>query len=106
MKKIALYCMTFCMFLIQNAYALSLSDAKNNGLVGELSNGYIAAIDKSPETEKLVDSINAKRKAKYRQISNGKNQPLHVIEKLAADKVFGKGSKGHYFKRDGKWVQK
>ena len=56
--------------LAGTAWADTLGSAKNNGLVGETSSGYLEAI-KTPDdaTRKLIKSINKKRKAEYKKIA-------------------------------------
>ena len=53
------------------SWALSLQEAKAQGLVGEQANGYLAAVksDASADVKALVDDINVKRKEKYQSIA-------------------------------------
>lgn len=107
MKKIITTTAIALFLSIGTAHALSLSAAKSQGLVGELPTGYLGVVDNSSsEAKALVEDINAKRKDKYREISAQNGQPLNVVEKLAAQKVFEKASKGEYLKQGGSWVQK
>lgn len=94
------------LFLSLHALAMSLSEAKNQGLVGEQENGYLGVVVASGEVKKMVASINAKRKLKYQQLASKNNITLGQVEKLAAQKTFSKTAAGHYLKKNGQWVKK
>lgn len=90
------------------AFALDFQSAKSQGLVGEAMTGYIAPVNAaSPEVNTLVLEVNAKRRLEYQRISGENGQPLSVVEKLAAGKIFDKLEKGAYYKAaNGSWAQK
>ncbi len=90
-----------------SAWAMSLQTAKQRGLVGETTTGYIAAIGPADaELNTLVNTINAKRKDAYMAISKENGQPLNVVEKLAAEKLYSRLRYGEYYlKPDGSWAQ-
>jgi uncharacterized protein YdbL (DUF1318 family) len=58
MKKLFLLCTLLFSF---SAFALELTDAKEQGLVGEQSNGLLGVIEVSQQAADLVKDINAKR---------------------------------------------
>ena len=97
----------FLVFTTSSAYAIDLGTAKNNGLVGETANGYIAAV-KSPsgDVNALIQSINGQRKAKYKQIAQKNGTSLNAVESLAGKKAIDKTQKGHYVLIGGKWKKK
>jgi len=70
--------------------ALSLADAKSQGLVAETGSGYITARSSTNEVRALVNSVNAKRKAHYQEISKRNGAPLGTVEKLAGEKLTGR----------------
>jgi uncharacterized protein YdbL (DUF1318 family) len=95
------------LFSTQLANALDLATAKEKGLVGEKSTGYIGAVKSNDEVNALVKEINAKRKEAYKQISNENGQPVDVVEALAAKKLYEKLKESEYYKSgDGDWKQK
>ena len=52
------------------AFANPLDDARQKGYVVEMPSGYIQATPKAPaDIDKLVEEINAKRKAVYEEIA-------------------------------------
>ena len=89
------------------AYALDLDTARDQGLVGEKLDGYVAVVKDGPGVPALVSQINAKRKAEYQKISAKNGEPVDVVAKLAAPKIIGNLKKGHYYQgSDGSWKQK
>ncbi|MBT8421308.1 MAG: YdbL family protein [Gammaproteobacteria bacterium] len=87
-------------------FALSLADAKSQGLVGETSSGYIDARGSKGAVQSLVTSVNAKRRARYKEISARNGTSLDAVEKLAAKKLIERVRKGEYYKKGGTWKQR
>jgi uncharacterized protein YdbL (DUF1318 family) len=105
------YKCTFLLFFIlttSSAHALNLDEAKSSGLVGEQTNGYLAAVTSqpSPEVLSLVNDINGKRKEAYQNIAKKNGTALAEVEKLAAEKAIEKTLPGHYLKINGQWMKK
>lgn len=95
------------MLLPQLAFALSIDDAKAQGLVGETPGGYLAAVKPSGDVNALVGSINNQRRAEYDRIAKQNGQPRSVIESLAAKKAYELTQPGHYVQgADGSWKRK
>ena len=61
------------LFVPLAAVALTLDEAREKGLVGEDSTGYIGAVSPNPtkEVQALVDDVNAKRRAAYEKVARG-----------------------------------
>ena len=99
---------TTCLLMIaQPAYSIDLQTAKNQGLVGETTSGYLAAVKSpSPEVSALIESINAKRKQKFKDIAARNNTSLEAVEQLAGKKAIEKSAPGSYVKVGGSWQQK
>ncbi len=86
------------------AWALDLQSARNQGLVGEMNDGYVKALQPNPDIQALVSDVNGKRQAEYRKISAANGQPIEVVAKLAAGQIvnnLGKGAK--YQNSAGQW---
>ena len=96
------------LMLAGTAHAISFQQAKSQGLVGEMPDGYIDIVQSgaSDDIKALVDDINQKRREEYQRISQENNQPVTVVEKLAAEKLIGRLGSGQYYKKSGKWVRK
>ena len=90
-----------------NAFALDFQQARNQGLVGEKPDGYVAVVSGGAEAQNIVAEVNQKRKAAYQDISKKNNQPLDVVGKLAAEKIITNLEPGEYYQNtSGKWVKK
>jgi len=90
------------------AHALELDQAKRDGLVGETMEGYLAAVADRPSAEvaRLVEEINARRRAEYRRIAEQNGIELAQVEALAAKKAIEKTDPGHWVRVDGAWRRK
>ncbi|MDN1904417.1 DUF1318 domain-containing protein [Escherichia coli] len=106
MKKIILFCALFCL-LCRSAMALTLVEARTQGRVGEIYNGYLVALVHDAETQILVREINEARKANYQQLAKQNNVSVDDIEKLAGQKLVTRAKSGEYVQGiNGKWLRK
>jgi hypothetical protein len=78
-----------------SAWALTLQEAKDQALVGELRNGYVGIAVNSADVSALVDEINQKRKAAYEQIADSNNLTLEQVEQRAGVKNLERTASGH-----------
>ena len=89
------------------AFALDLQSARVGGMVGEKLDGYIAAVQASPDVNALVNDVNVKRREEYARISKQNGQSVDVVAKLAAQQVIAKLPDGaSYQAADGSWKKK
>lgn len=89
------------------AFALDLSQARAQGLVGEKQDGYVAVVKPSPDVQAVVNDVNARRKAEYARISAQNGQPVSVVGKIAAEKIInGLPSGSLYQGAGGGWTSK
>ncbi len=80
-----------------SAQAISLEEAKQQGLVGERLDGYLGIVGaSSPDVVTLVKAINNARRSEYQRIAAQNGQNISVIEKLAAEKAYAKTGRGLY----------
>lgn len=105
-KKLNVITLLSAALLSFSAWAISLDDAKNQGLVGEDSSGYLGLVVQSAEAKAVVDEINAKRKAQYLKLAKKNNLSLAQVEALAAAKTIEKTQAGHFVEVNGEWVKK
>jgi uncharacterized protein YdbL (DUF1318 family) len=90
-----------------SAWAVTLDQAKQQGLVGEMSNGYLGVVVPSSEVKILVDDVNKKRKNIYINLARKNNITMQQITALAGEKSLSKTQPGHYIKRaSGEWTKK
>lgn len=90
------------------AFALSLEQAKEQGMVGERSNGYLGAVQPtpSPEVQAMLTRINAERRKKYEAIAKKNGTSVQVVEKLAAQKAINLTPPGQYIELGNGWQRK
>jgi hypothetical protein len=98
------------MFLaVQNAWAIDIHDAKDQGLVGESKSGYLAAV-KSPasaEVNSLIADVNKKRKAQFGKTAQNTSTTLAQVANRFYELAVQKTEPGHYYQdAGGKWVKK
>jgi len=105
-KKLNVITLLSAALLSFSAWAISLDDAKNQGLVGEDSSGYLGLVVQNAEAKAVVDEINAKRKAQYLKLAKKNNLSLAQVEALAAAKTIKKTQAGHFVEVNGEWVKK
>ncbi len=100
--------LTFMFSLANTAWALNLDEAKSQGLIGELSNGYLGLINNSNSAAKnLVDDINRKRRAAYAAKAQKAGVELKIIEIRIGERLQQRAKKGEYVQRsNGQWQQK
>ena len=106
MKKYFILITTLLVLIAQPCFGLDLKEAKVKGLVGETITGYLAPVKKTPEVEKLVAEINAKRKAMYKKIAQKNKTSLAAVEKLAGKKAIEKTPPGQYINLGKGWIKK
>ncbi len=92
-----------------SSWAISLHEAKAQGLVGEQASGYLGLVkpNASGAVKALMKDINAKRRKEYQAIARRNKTGLSAIETLAGKKAIARTPSGRYVKpRSGKWVKK
>lgn len=89
--------------------AMTLSEAKNAGYVGEQANGYLGIVDNNvpADAKSLVSDINKKRRSYYQDIAKNHGIGINEVETMAGEKVISSTPKGQYIKRAyGTWEKK
>jgi uncharacterized protein YdbL (DUF1318 family) len=90
-----------------SAFALDIKSAKQQGMVGEMTNGYLGVIVKNADTIALAKNVNNKRKQIYIKLARKNKLNLKQVAALAAEKAKKKTAKGHFIQdAAGKWVKK
>ena len=100
MIAVALFSLPF------TVHALELSEAKEQGLVGEQVDGYLGAVVGSAEVGALVSEINNRRKAHYQRIAEQNQISLDQVAKLAGKKAIEKTESGDYINLGSGWQKK
>lgn len=100
----------FCWGLVATpALAISLEEAKAQGLVGERVDGFVGAVVADPPTDvaTLVEQINAERRQKYTQIAAERDVPIDAVAQIVGERQVERAAAGEYVAgADGRWRQK
>jgi len=96
-------------FAFQNAWAIDIHSAKDQGLVGEASTGYLAAVVNAPsaEVKALISEVNQKRKAQFKSTAEKTGATLEQVRVRFYELAVERTRSGHYYQdRAGSWKQK
>jgi uncharacterized protein YdbL (DUF1318 family) len=91
------------------AWAITLDEAKTQGLLGETPSGYLASVHASPNnnTLRLMNEINAKRKAAYNKSAKKAGVTLNVMEIRIGQRLYDRAPQGSYLQKpNGQWLKK
>jgi uncharacterized protein YdbL (DUF1318 family) len=105
-KTLLLACM---LLLVPMSLALTLQEAKNEGLVGEQRNGYVGLVMESAPAEvmALARDVNNQRRELYQQIAKQNNLTVEQVAALAFEKAVEATPAGQYLQdASGAWVKK
>jgi len=95
--------------LIPSAFALTLQEAKTEGLVGELRNGYVGLVVESVPAEvvAMVRDVNNQRRELYRDIAQQNDITVEQVAALAFEKAVEATPAGQYLQdASGAWIRK
>jgi hypothetical protein len=94
-------------FAPRRAWALTLDQARKQGLVGERRDGYLGQVSGGGDVAAFVNEINAKRRAAYEAVASQNGIPLNQVERLAAEKLIAEAPAGtHVMDASGRWFKK
>ncbi len=89
------------------AWAISLDEAKSQGLVGEQMNGYLGEVVSTPDVRALVKSINTKRRAAYAETARNAGVDINIIELRIGERLIQRAPAGQYIQApNGQWSRK
>ncbi len=91
-----------------NAVALTLDEARAQGLVGETFSGYLELVQPNhKQAQILVNEINQVRKAKYAEIAKTNQVTPESVARLAGEKLVARANSGEFVKGiNGQWIKK
>ncbi|MFT3847566.1 MAG: YdbL family protein [Propionivibrio sp.] len=108
--KTSLKALLFSLMLAATAaFAADLTTAKQQGLVGEQSNGYLGLVkgDAPPDVKALVADVNGQRRAQFRQIAAKNGIAEDEAAKVFAREAAARTAPGNYIQNPaGGWVKK
>jgi len=91
------------------AWAITLDEAKAQGLVGEKVDGYVAAVAAAvpAEVQALIESTNAGRRQVYADLARRNGISTEEVGILSAEKLRDKAAAGEYLQSSsGQWQRK
>jgi uncharacterized protein YdbL (DUF1318 family) len=110
MKKFAMLLgLILSVSLSSLALAITLDEAKAQGLVGEKVDGYISAVGNSPSTDvqALITSTNDGRRKVYVDLAQRNGITVEAVGVLSAEKLRASAASGEYVQLEsGQWQRK
>ena len=88
--------------------AMTIDEAKQNGLIGEDASGYIGAVARpNSDIRALLASVNDRRREEYERIATANKLDVDAVEKLAGKKTIEMTPAGFYIRLPGgDWQRK
>lgn len=90
------------------AFAVTLDEARTQGLVGERRDGYLGAVgDAGDALRALIDRVNGERRKAYESVAAQNGVPRAHVEALAGQKLIGDAAPGTFvMDAAGRWIRK
>lgn len=98
-----------CGLLAAPALAVTLDEAKAQGLVGEKVDGFLGIVVADPpgDVRQLVERVNAERRQKYTEVAEQRGVPMDAVAKIAGEKLLERAPAGQFVAgANGRWRQK
>jgi uncharacterized protein len=90
---------------LQDAMA-NLASAKEQGLVGEQTNGYLGVVKDTGNVKQLASLINDARRAEYARLATSNGISQADVEAMAGQKAIERTQAGHFINLNGSWIKK
>ena len=91
------------------AFAVTLQEAKEQGLVGERRDGYVGFVvsEVPADVRALVQDVNNQRRARYQEIAQQNGITMEQVAAVAFERAVQATQSGHYIQdASGNWVRK
>lgn len=88
--------------LASPAWAITLDQARSQGLIGERPDGLIAAVSSnaSAEVTTLISEVNSARLGSYRRLATQDSAPLQAVQAVAGEKLIDKARQNGWYTMD------
>ena len=99
----------FLTLAAQSAWGIDIGTAKEQGLVGEATTGYVAAIKTpaSADIATLIENVNSKRKAIFQQTASETGSTVEQVAYRFYELAVQKTKPGHFYQdASGSWKKK
>ncbi len=107
LKSIAVF--LFAILIIPTAFAVTLQEAKSQGLIGEQRDGFVGFVATSvpADVTELVRQVNEERRQRYQKIAQENGISVDQVQALAYQQAVDATQSGHYLQNaSGAWVRK
>lgn len=97
------------LLVTHSAFAQTLQEAKQQGLVGEQRDGYVGLVqgDVPSELRAMVQQVNEERRRRYEQIAQENGITMAQVTAVAYERAVEATQRGHYIQLpNGQWVRK
>lgn len=97
------------LLLAAPVWAITLQDAKEQGLVGEQRDGYVGLVagNATADVQDLIREINDERRQRYQQIARDNGIAVEQVAALAWERAVQATRAGHYVQdANGRWQRK
>ena len=94
---------------VSSVHALSLQDAKSQGLVGERTDGYVGYVATPPteEVKSVVKMVNHKRRDKFQETAKNNGISIEDVGILFYQRAVDKTKPNQYYQdAQGSWTKK
>lgn len=101
--------LVFSLLLVPSSSAITLQEAKAEGLVGEQTDGYVGlVVNNAPaDVQALVRDVNDERRQRYQEIARENGISVEQVTAVAYERAVQATQSGHYIQNaSGRWVQK
>ncbi len=91
------------------AFAVTLQEAKEQGLIGEQRDGYVGYVVEAipADVRELVEQVNAERRSRYQEIARENGITIEQVAALAFERAVQATQPGHFLQAaNGQWVRK
>ena len=109
MKTLIKACLLSLFLMMHGAFAADLKTAKDQGWIGEQSNGYLGVVkgDAPADVKALAADVNGQRKAQFAQIAAKNGITEAEAAKIFAREAAARTAPGNYIQNPaGAWVRK
>ena len=105
-RLLAAFAMLGLVLLVSPAAALTLDEARAQGLVGEQPDGYIGVVQDGPGVRDLVSTVNAQRRAHYQGIAQQNGVPIQAVEQQAGQQLIDRAGSGVFVLTPSGWQRR
>ena len=104
---VVLLALLAAVFMLKPVLAMDLQQAREQHLVAERLDGYVAAVKPSSDVDAMVKEVNERRREEYSKISASNGQSTAVVGKVAAEKIIQGLKPGTLYQgTDGSWKKR